>query len=247
MKVAAAGRLCYPRSMELGGSFTRAAAVALVALLVPAAGCAYSNYQSARMLPTGGTSVGAAISQYGIQGGDVSGDEEAVEVMASHGISDKVELGGKLAWFLIEDADSFNFLFVPKLSLIPDQLALTVPAGLILVTGDASDGDDTAWLLMPTVVFSQVLSEYFELDLAAKPVIGFENDFGDSDVAFAANVGVRVTPPGQRWGLHPEIGIMWDDDMGDEGDYYLQLGLAFVYELGPARASAPAAAAPPAQ
>jgi len=212
-----------------------------MALLSAQAGCAYSSYQSARMLPRGGTELAAAVTQYGFQG-EGGADEEAFEVMATHGVSDQLELGGKVTWFTIDNADTFDFLFVPKYSLIPDTLAVTVPAGLILVTGDSSN--DNAWLLMPGLLYSRVLNEYFELHLAGKPVVEFSDNFDDYQISAAANIGIRLTPPGQRWALHPEVGIFWDEDFGSDGnpDYGLAIGFAFVYLLGPDRATAPAPA-----
>jgi hypothetical protein len=220
-----------------------------VLLLSAPAGCAYSNYQSAKMMPTGNTQLGVAISSYGYQS-DVSGDEEAIELFGSHAMSDKFEIGGKFVWFTIEDNQSFDFLVVPKYSLIPDKLALIVPAGLILVTGDGGGGTtetDNAWMVLPGVVYTLPLSEYFELDLSGKPALFFEDDFGDYNVGVAANVGVRVTPPGQRWAVFPEVGVMWDDDLDNNDDYFLQFGLAFTWELGQIRqpATATAQAAPP--
>jgi hypothetical protein len=106
-----------------------------VLLLSAPAGCAISNYQSAKMMPAGNTQLGAAISSYGYQTDSGSGDTEAVELFGSHAMSDKLELGGKFVFFNIDDNSTFNFLVVPKYSLIPDKLALIIPAGLILVTG----------------------------------------------------------------------------------------------------------------
>jgi hypothetical protein len=210
-------------------------------LLLCVSGCAYSNFQSARLLPAGSTSVGGAVSFYGYQG-DFSGDEEAVELFGSYGMSDKFELGGKFAWFAIEDNDTFDVLVVPKYALIPDKLALTIPAGIILGTGDDTDN---AWMVLPGVVYSIPLAEYFELNLSGKPAFFFQDDFSDYNVAVAGNIGVRVAQPGQRWAIFPEIGVMWDDDLEEDDDYLLHIGLAFTWQLGPAPAApAPAPAAP---
>jgi hypothetical protein len=217
---------------------------ACVLLLSAPAGCAYSNYQSAKMMPAGNSQLGVAVSSYGYQS-ELSGDEEAVEIFGSHAMSDKLELGGKFVWFAIEDNNSFDFLVVPKYSLIPDKLALIVPAGLILVTGDDGGGTETdnAWMVLPGVVYTLPLGEFFELDLAGKPALFFEDDFSDYNIGVAANVGVRFSQPGQRWALFPEIGVMWDDDLENNDDYFLHFGLAFTWQLGQMQA-APAAAAP---
>jgi hypothetical protein len=197
-------------------------------------GCAYSNFQTAKMLPPGGTSVTAALSSYGLQADEGGGDEEALEVIVSHGMNEKLELGGKLTWFTIEDADSFNALVIPKYSLVPDTLALAIPAGLVIVTGD--NDSDNGWLLMPGLIYTRTLNEYFELDAAAKPVIQLADDFSDNNTSFALNLGVRLTPPGQRWAIFPEVGFMFDDDL-DEG-YYLHFGIGVSFETGPERAAA---------
>src|SRR5678816_3733041 len=118
------------------GTFAGAALAAVAA--VSAAGCSYSSYQTAHMLPRGGMSVTGSINQYGYQtssGGGGGGDQAAIELMGNYGLNDKVEIGGKVGWFF-EDADPLDFLVVPKISLVPDKLALTIPAGLILAYGD---------------------------------------------------------------------------------------------------------------
>jgi hypothetical protein len=98
-------------------------------------------------------------------------------------------------------------------------------------------------MILPGVVYSMPLSEYFELDLAGKPTVLLEDDFSDYDIGVAANVGVRFSQPGQRWAVFPEVGVMWNDDFDSNDDYVLHFGLAFTWQLGPMQA-APAAAAP---
>src|SRR5688572_9463339 len=139
---------------------TRAAAVALVALSA-SAGCAFSNYHSAKMLPQGATRVGGGISFYSFQADMGSGDTQGYELMASHALSDKFELGGKFV-LMTEDGGGdrvtfYNLLASPKLSLIPDKLAFIAESGIILATGDADV--ESIWHSLPGIVFTQALNE----------------------------------------------------------------------------------------
>jgi hypothetical protein len=222
----------------------RAVIIALVALLAPA-GCAFSSYQRAPMLPAGATQVGLAVNSYEFHADGGSGGSESVEVMGSYGINDKFELGGKFAWFNEMDTNLFNLLVSPKLSLVPNVLALTAQSGVLLSDGD---GADNAWLSMPGVVFTQRLSDMFELDLTGKAVLGFSDNFDDYNIAGAINAGLRLSLPGQAWAVMPEIGVLYDDDSQDTGGstgYFLQLGFAFTYQFGGVQPAPPKTTAPP--
>ncbi len=228
----------YAPAMHLGGSIGRWLSCVLAAAAMM--GCSFSNYQSAKMLPRGGTSVTGAFSFYSYDEGDGSADDEAIEIIASHGLTEQVELGGKLVWFTVEEGNAFNFLAVPKISLLPDRLALTIPAGMIVIEG--MDDVDNAWMATPGLVFTQTLSPDFDLDVAAKPVFTFEDNFDDYNVAAAINIAIRLSPAGSAWALHPEFGLMYDDDSeGPSGDtgYFMQIGFAFTYEILP-QGAAPA-------
>jgi len=218
----------------------------VICALATTAGCAFSSHQSAKMLPQGNTSVGIAVNSYGYHEGEDSGDEEAIELMGSHGISDQVELGGKLAWFSADDVDFFNLLVTPKISLIPNQLALVAQSGFIFTTGE--EDSDNVWLTMPGVVFTADLNDSFAIDLTGKLVAMFADDFSENNLAGAVNVGLRLAPPGYSFSIGPELGFMYDDDAVDEGDdtgYFLQIGFAFQYQFGAKPAAAAPAPTPP--
>jgi hypothetical protein len=224
----------------------RATLVALVALSA-AAGCAHSNYQTAKMLPPGGAQIGAAVNSYGYHADDGSADTEGFEAMGSYGISDQFELGGKFAYMGEEGVDAFNILLAPKFSLIPDKLAITAQTGIVLLTGD--DEVENIWLTMPGVVFTHTFSPMFDLTVNPKLVLTFADDFDDSNFAVGTNLGLRFAPEGQRWSITPEIGFLYDDDaIEEENGYFLQIGLGFSWQLGdlgPRAAPPPPPQAPP--
>jgi hypothetical protein len=228
-----------------------AAIVALVALSA-SAGCAFSSYHSAKMLPQGATRVGGGISFYSLQANDGSGDTQGYELAASHGFSDKLELGGKFSYSRESDdnfdisVNYFNLLVSPKFSLMPDKLALTAETGINLVSS-SGDGVETEniWLTMPGIVFTQHLNEMFDLNLAGKAVLMFQDDFGDHNFAFATNIGIRLLVPESSVVIFPELGFMFDDDdVTEDGGYFMQFGVAVQYTFGGAPAAPPAPPAP---
>lgn len=169
--------------------------------------------------------------------------------MASHGVSDTVEIGGKIAWFSEEGVDVVNFLATPKVSIIPNQLAFTAPTGFILVNVDIDGASESEniWMSTPGVVYTAGISNDFVVDLTGKVVAMFADDFDDYNMAGAANIGFRFAPAGQAWSVGPELGFMYDDDAVDDEDtgYFLQFGLGFHYQFGATNAAAPGSALPP--
>ncbi|MGE0549239.1 MAG: hypothetical protein AB7O24_15480 [Kofleriaceae bacterium] len=207
----------------------------LLATLVLGA-CSFSNYQSARMLPRGGTNLTAAFTSYDYHEDGESPGEGAIEIMGSHGVSETVELGGKVSWFSPEGDDFFNLFVVPKMSLMPNKLAVSVPTGLLI---SGADDSETIWVTAPTLIFTQELHRNVDLDIAGKPYITIANDFDDAAMAFAFNLGVRLRIPDTAFSFMPEIGFMFDDDEpeGTDGGYYMQIGFGFSYDFLPASAA----------
>ncbi|MGE3543656.1 MAG: hypothetical protein AB7L28_06980 [Kofleriaceae bacterium] len=206
----------------------------LVATLALGA-CSFSNYQSAKMLPRGGTNLTGAFSSYDYHSEGESPGETAIEVIGSHGVTDTVEIGGKLSWFSPEGDDLYNLFVIPKVSLVPDKLAVTIPAGMMF---SAADGFENLWVLAPTLVFTQQVHPNVDLDLAGKPYFMFADDFDESATAFAVNLGVRLRLPDTSFSFVPELGFMFDDDDpdGTDGGYYMQIGFGFSYDFLPASA-----------
>lgn len=203
-----------------------------------------SSYQTAKMLPVGATRVSAAVNNYEGTASDPDGDsqshgEDAFEAMVSHGVTEQLELGGKLA-FINAQANIFHLLAVPKLSLVPDKVALVAPTG-VSIMGDADvDGDGMTddegghfYESLPGVVFSQGLNQYFELTGAAQLIWLINDEFDDSEFWTGLNIGVRLRPPGAAWAIQPEIGFTTPITNRDDNlDYILQYGLAFHYDFG---------------
>jgi hypothetical protein len=225
------------------------ATIVALAALSAAAGCSFSSFHTAKMLPQGATRVGGGINIYSFRGDGGSVDTNGYEVTASHGFSDKLELGGKFM-FARESSTGdgsvnfFNLLLAPKVSLIPDQLAFTAESGIVL----ASSSDETTdvnniWHAMPGVVFTQTLNPQFDLNVAGKLVLQFEDDFDDYNVAVATNIGLRFLIPDTSVAIFPELGLMYEDDNSEDG-YFMQLGFAVQYTFGGPPAAPPPAPAP---
>jgi len=210
----------------------------LVALALLPAACAYSSYQSAKMLPMGGTQLTAAVSSYSAYVDGNNNGSTAFEVMGSRGLTDRLELGGKFS-FVNEEEDGYTLLVVPKYSLSPDTLALTMPAGVMFTS---QDDTDHIYELFPGVIYTRQISPDFELDLAGQVLVAVNSDFDDSEIYLGTNVGVALSPHGAAWAFHPEVGLLVPTgDAADTVDYFIQFGLGFSYKFGVAP---PAAAAP---
>ncbi len=205
------------------------------------------------MLPQGTTRVTGALSSYHASfDGDDFG-EPGYEVLAMHGLSDKLELGGKFAYFDVgfgdDDMNIFHLMAIPKVSLIPDQLAVVVPVGLM--TSD-EDGANNVYQVIPGVVYSQQLNPDFEVDVTGHTLILINDEFDDTLHYFGANIGLQLSPGGAAWAIHPEFGLLIPvgDAAGEEGggggglapDYFFHFGFAFHYRFGGAQAAAPIAA-----
>ena len=194
--------------------------------------CATSSYQSARMLPQGGTQLTAAISNYDAHAENGSSGETAFEIMGSHGMSERLELGGKLSYMSVgvlgESQNVFTLLAQPKYSLQPDTLALTMPVGALFTE------DDHAYEISPGVVWSKLFRPEVELDVAGNVLIAENSDFDDSEIYICGNVGASFGPANAPWAIHPELGLVIPTgDAADTVDYFLQFGLAFHYRFGP--------------
>jgi hypothetical protein len=216
------------------------ATVALCALAL-ASGCATSSYQSAKMLQPGETRFTAALSNYQAHTDGGSSGEPAYELSASYGMNPTFEIGGKVSVVDHALANAYTLLAVPKFSIVPDEIAIVVPAGLAVL--DTDEDSDHGYVIMPGLVYTRQLNPDFELDLTGQLVVGTNNDFDDSDQAIGANVGLQLSPGGAAWALHPEIGLLipFGDTADSDVDYFLQFGFAFHYRFGgPGAEAAPA-------
>jgi hypothetical protein len=218
-----------------------------------AAGCATSSYQTAKMLPPGATQVGVAANSYSYHEGGNGSSEEALEVMGSTGISETLEIGAKAAWFNVsdtgggDDVNFFNFLLTPKISITPDKLAIVAQTGFIYATG--SGDSENAWMTMPGIVFTSEVTSGIYVDLCAKLIGFFSDNFDDYNFAGGGNAGIRIQPTGAAWSVGPELGFMYDDDSSssasDDTGYFLQFGVGFHYTFGGAQAAPASSSAPP--
>lgn len=208
------------------------------------------------MLPQGTTRVTAAVNNYEAkvteEGDSRSFGNDALEAMVSHGVGDGIEVGGKLA-FIDAQANIFHFMVVPKISLVPDKLALVAPTGAAYVGEADIDGDGNPdgesghfFETLPGLVFSHLINEYFEFTGAGQLIWLVNEDFDDSEFYIGANVGIKFRPPGAAWAVQPEIGLSTPLTNRDESmDYTLQYGIAVHYDFGGAAVAAGPVAGPP--
>lgn len=206
----------------------------LVVVMVLACGGAltgcipFSSYQSAKLLPAGKSEVAVAAGAIGFSEGVEEDEDSAMypvgEVLVRSGVSDGVELGGRLSRVFEDSTNGVNQLLVDvKVKLIQDRLAFALPAGFSFT------GDDIGWYqLHPTLLARAPLSTAADLELAAKGIVVFERDgledIGTSaDLLLAATAGLRLRPGLASWWIQPELGASISP--GDSGVMY-QFGIA---------------------
>lgn len=183
-------------------------------------GCySYSNFQSAKLLEPGRTSITPSASYNTFQEPGGSGDGEiddwVLDFQIRGGVTPRFELGAKFS--RIRTEDGFQFIAIdPKVALEPGHLAFSCPFGTFFGNGIESDLQ-----VHPTLIARWPLEPgRSELNAAFKLLLFYTDP--DSDALVAFNVGPRISSDLDRWAIQPELGLLFNP--GDDG-YFLQFGV----------------------
>ena len=208
--------------------------ICIAAFALAASACTtYSSYQSAKTMNPGATSYTAALASttYSVDG--MGNGEEIVELMARHGVSEGMDVGGRISRINFDSDGVFFFLIDAKKELIPDQLSVALPIGFALLTGDAVDADADQlnyYQAQPTILYRVPAIKEVDLELTAKGIFVVATGAGDTESEFliASTIGVRFAEDiaVSKWWIQPEIGFL--KDIGEDG-YAYQLGFGFTY------------------
>ena len=160
-------------------------------------------FTDARMLRYGQVEITPSVSP-----GFVSGNGQTDHVWndfgvrAQFGFSDRVNLGlgFNRTQLAIENPDSFGFntvAFGPKVSLVPDRLAVALPVTVFLTE---ELNADERWQLHPTVLMTVPINERVDFNPAVRLLVPV-CDQCETSIAFHAGFGFRT---GRHLILRPE-------------------------------------------
>jgi hypothetical protein len=209
-----------PRSIRRPSRAYIALAAGTAATL--AAGCAppFATLQSARTVPPGRVELTPSYSAVSATyEGETNHYEDVYGVQLAVGITVESEFRFAYARVDLDPGSGVNVLgFGPKLMVVPDHVAVYIPAGFAfgdaVVAGGIDEGFDSmdTWQLQPTLLFTGRLHENVEIDPSTKFILPLSNG-GDPQVAL--NLGFGLSSDLDLWALRPEIGFLFNP--GDDG------------------------------
>lgn len=206
------------QSIAAGACVLAASCAALLA-----AGCTapFSEYQSARMAGKGQGEITGSYSSV-LSGGDEVQDQFGAQ--AAVGLSDRIDIRTRYERIGIDWSDNVDavnvFAFGPKFALEPEHIALYVPFGFAF--GEEVESSES-WEVHPTVLFTQPVSRWLEVNISTKFMVGLSEDAAGARMA--ANVGLGVGPDDGWLVIRPEAGIMVYIEGGDPY-YHVGCGLS---------------------
>ena len=148
--------------------------------------------------------------------------EDHYGIQAATGVHDRIDLRVRYVHASGTGVNAFGF--GPKLSLLPDRLAVAVPVGFAFGENVAVS---ESWELHPTLLFTQQLAERAELNVSAKSLIRL----GEGDTLWGFNLGFGLGDL-ERWVVRPEVGLLFNP--GEDG-HFLQASLGFTWFAGSRR------------
>jgi hypothetical protein len=198
----------------------------LAAALVMAQGCA-PMFSDARLVGRGQTELTASLTP---TGASVMGDNRHLmndfRVQGMHGLTDRMDLGVGYARLQMTrgGAGAHAIGFGPKLSVVPDRVAVAVRTGFLF-------GDEVpvaeSWHLDPTLLFTVPLTDRVDLNPSVRFLIPFCED---CETLFGFNVGVGISPGSRRLKLRPEIGLLFSPR---ESGVVWTMGLGLSFQTRP--------------
>jgi len=187
-------------------------------------GCySFSSYQTARLVPRDVVELTPSVSRFQPtfentnrdfhwQGGDWT-----LDLQARGGINSRVGVGVKLSRIFLDDG--YEFIAIdPKVALLPDHVAVSLPVGTFF-----GNGVDSHLQLHPTLFLSTpIAGGRHEATVSGKALIV---DNGESfNTAWGFTAGVRFHSADDRMALQPEVGVLLDPN--DERTSFFQFGIA---------------------
>jgi hypothetical protein len=194
----------------------------MAGLLLVSACFTYSSMQSARLVKPGQFEVTPSYSS--MRFADEGKSEKVTNQFGAQlaiGMSDRFNARMRYEYVQWDDdfADvSYSFFALePKIGLVEDVIAVSLPVGLWF-GGDVEEND--SWQAHPSIHMTALLNPVMEINGSAKYLYFFEQD---TDDLIALNLGVGLGTMGQ-FVLRPEIGWLFNPD---EDGHYLHYSIGF--------------------
>ncbi|MET0551695.1 MAG: hypothetical protein ABW221_01565 [Vicinamibacteria bacterium] len=196
--------------------------LAVAVLATGACAPVFSDLQSARMLPKGAVEVTAHGTSTWF------GDDDESEHVQNHfgvqlgtGVTERVEVRARYERILVGDDGSANLLAIgPKIGLVEDRLALSVPVALAF-SGD-EDAEGTTVHTQPGLIATFPVSDVVELNPSVKYTIPIDDEDGFRGLSL--NLGLGLGPRSGKWVVRPEAGVLFGPD--DVKYYQASVGLS---------------------
>ena len=195
----------------------------LVLLCTQSCAPVFSDLQSARMAGEGRVELTPHYTSTSVaEGGESDGVQNHFGLQLATGITPKLDLRFRYENVWLKGDGIFDGLsiigFGPKVSLIPDRLALYTPIG----TAIGKEVTDS-WEFQPTVLFTlPVVPQKMDFTIAPKYVMQLCKECNDF---FAFNTGLSLSSDLTRWAFRPEFGMLFAEDKITSSQF--SLGLSF--------------------
>lgn len=178
-------------------------------------------YESARMLPKGGTEIKTSYTHVRVAAeGENEKINDGLGLGLGYGVTDRINL--KVRYERLSNEGNVNFVaFGPKIALKPNKIAAMLPIGVYFDEGEST------WGVHPSLLFSTSKNNKVEGTVGLRSDIFFEED---SEVLFGINLGLGLSQNLDRWAIRPDFGLTFNP--GENG-VFLSFGIGAQYNLVP--------------
>jgi hypothetical protein len=188
----------------------------LVSAVLVATGCApvFSDFQSAKLVGPERVEVTPTASSVYASGKNSGHVQNEYGLEVGSGVLERLDLRAR--YVRVEGVNVFGF--GPKVSLVKDKVAVSVPVGFAF----GNDVDSAkSWAVHPTVLLTDTVNPHVELNATLKGLIPLSKGGGDTLVAVTVGAGFGNL---ERWVIRPELGFLFDP--GQSGHFtHLGVGL----------------------
>jgi len=189
------------------------ATVVLSGLLFQGCAPVFSELQSARLVGKNNLELTPAYSTVSASSeGETAGLQNELGLVAAYGVTPKMDFRMRYHYVWLKDDDfsaNVNILaFGPKISLLENKIALSLPAGVAF-----GEGVMDSWEFQPSLLFTlPAVDNKLDVTLAPKYIFTFCEECDDY---FAINFGLAFSNDLSSWAIRPEYGLLYD--FGEEG------------------------------
>ena len=186
----------------------------------------FSELQDARTAGKGNIEMTTAFgtTRYAEEGdGDKAQNQFGIQ--AAYGVTPSFDIRARFEHVWLESENVSVIGIGPKLSLMKDHIAFSLPVGRAL-----GEGSTDTWQLHPTLLFSLPLKKnIIDLNLSTKYLYSFCEEC-EGLVAF--NMGLSISNNLNTWAIRPEYGLLYNP--GEVGHYsQFSIGVSKVFGKNP--------------